>query len=142
MIRTGFMIAVAVGSLMRYYREFPSVSLRTMILAAIDDLVENATLPYGLFYYKELPSLSRNGNNPLLLEALAIGYELTGNVKYLKPGIKTFKRELETQASGSNGAKIHREDAVLWGSGGTKHFAQGFIPFTTFYTALLREGLI
>ncbi len=142
MIRTGFMISVAVGSLMRYYREFPNDGLKALIIAAIDDLLENATLPYGLFYYKELPSLSRNGNNPLLLEALAIGYELTGNVKYLKAGIKTFKREIDTQATGSNGAKIHREDAVLWGNGGTKHFAQGFIPFTTFYTALLREGLI
>mgnify|MGYP000736048214 FL=1 len=30
----------------------------------------------GLFYYKELPSLARNGNNTLLLEALAIAYEL------------------------------------------------------------------
>jgi len=142
LIRTGFMISVAVGSLMRYYREFPSDSLKKLILDAIDDLVENAMLPYGLFYYKELPSLNRLGTNTLLLEAMAIGYELTGNTDYLKAGLKTFQREIRTQPAKAGGAKRHIEDAVIVGNTSPKSFAQTFIPLTTFYVSVLKEKLI
>jgi uncharacterized protein YyaL (SSP411 family) len=89
-IRVGFMISVAVGSLMRYYRVFPSDELKEMMVKAIDDLTENFMTPQGIFVYKELPSLSRNGTNTLLLEAMAIGYELTGDEKYLDYGKKNF----------------------------------------------------
>ena len=65
-----------------------------MLIRAIDDIVENCTLDNGLFYYKELPSLSRNGNNTLLLESLAIAYELTGDKKYLEYGFKTFETNI------------------------------------------------
>ena len=41
--------------------------IKQMLIRAIDDIVENCTLDNGLFYYKELPSLSRNGNNTCLL---------------------------------------------------------------------------
>lgn len=64
---------------MRYYRAIPRDDIRTMILNAVDDMIENCLLENGLFYYKELPSLNRQGNNPLILEALAIAYELSGN---------------------------------------------------------------
>lgn len=40
-IRTGFMISVAIGSVMRYYREFPDPELKAMMLRAVDDLIEN-----------------------------------------------------------------------------------------------------
>ena len=89
-IRVGFMISVAVGSLMRYYRVFPGEELKKMILSAVDDLVDNCLMENGLFYYKELPSLSRNGSNTLLLEAMEIGWELTGEKRYLEYGRKTF----------------------------------------------------
>lgn len=142
LIRTGFMISVAIGSLMRYYRVFPSEELKDLILGAVDDLIENATLPYGLFYYKELPSLNRLGNNTLLLEALTIGYELTGNKEYLKPGLKTFERETSSAVAKPGGAKKHIEDAVIVGSTSPKSFAQFFIPVTTYYVALLKENML
>lgn len=142
LIRTGFMISVALGSLMRYYRVFPSESLKTLMLDAVDDLVENATLPYGLFYYKELPSLNRLGTNTLLLEAMTIGYELSGDPAYLKPGVKTFRREISSQVYKPGGAKRHVEDAVLVGSTSPKSFAQTFLPLTTYYVALLKEHML
>lgn len=92
-IRVGFMISVAIGSIMRYYREFPDPELKEMMLRAVDDLIENCYIEkWGVFYYKELPSLNRLGTNTLLLEALAIAYELSGDAEYLKPGIATFQR--------------------------------------------------
>ncbi|MBO6239893.1 MAG: hypothetical protein J6O61_03500 [Butyrivibrio sp.] len=138
-IRVGFMISVAVGSLMRYYRVFPSDELKKMIIGAIDDLVENQMTPYGLFYYKELPSLSRNGNNPLLLEAMAIAYELTGNDEYLEKGIKTFRKHMASSGF-SLGQKKIIEDSVIVGVGAPKAFAQGFLPLAYFYTQLVKAN--
>lgn len=132
-IRVGFMISVALGSLMRYYRVFPDEKLKIMMLEAVDDLVENAATPQGLFYYKELPSLSRNGNNTLLLEACGIGYELTGKTSYLDAGIRTFKKAISSPSGGIGGKKIV-EDSVIVGNGAPKNFAQSFYPLTYFYT--------
>ena len=135
-IRVGFMISVAVGSLMRFYRVFPDQELKELILGAIDDLTENFMTPYGLFYYKELPSLMRNGNNCLLLESMYIGYELTGDRKYLEFGKKTFWNAIR-DSSDHGGNKRVVEDAVLVGSGPTKSFAQSFLPLVQFYNAMI-----
>ena len=140
-IRVGFMISVAIGSLMRYYRLFPEENLKILILSAIDDLTENFRNPYGLFYYKELPSLQRNGNNTLLLEAMFIGYELTGDTKYLECGLPTFRLSIRDVDANGGGKRIV-EDAVLVGSTPTKSFAQGFLPLVQFYNALVREGML
>ncbi len=134
-IRVGFMISVAVGSLMRYYRVFPSDELKEMMLGAIDDLTENFMTRQGVFVYKELPSLSRTGTNTLLLEAMAIGYELTGDEKYLDFGKKTFMRSYGEARSVSGGKRIV-EDTVIVGAGPTKNFAQSFLPITYFYVKL------
>lgn len=105
LIRVGFMISVAAGSVMRYYRVFPREDIKQMLIRAIDDIVENCTLDNGLFYYKELPSLSRNGNNTLLLESLAIAYELTGDKKYLEYGFKTFETNINNTGRAGVGSK-------------------------------------
>lgn len=140
-IRVVFMIAVAVGSLMRYYRVRPQEKVRTMILHAVDDLMDNARLDNGLFYYKELPSLKRFGNNPIILEALAIAYELTGEKRYLEAGVPTLKYLLARGVGGMGGNKRSVEDTVLTNGLGTKSFAQLMIPVTTYYTACTRENV-
>ncbi len=140
-IRVGFMISVAIGSVMRYYRVFPREDIKEMILREVDDLIENCMLDNGLFYYKELPSLTRNGNNTLLLESLAIAYELTGDVKYLLPGLKTFTRAIAENPGGINGKKVIIDDAVICTGASTKGFAQGFIPLITYYNALQENNI-
>lgn len=135
-IRVPFMISICVGSLMRYYRVFPDESLKEMMIRAVDDMIENCYSPRtGLFYYKELPSLARLGNNTLVLEALSIAYELTGNTDYLKYGEQTFKKAISDSSGISVGKKTLYEGVVLAGSGETKSFAQSFIPLVTYYNA-------
>ena len=137
------MISVAACSLMRYYRVKPDPEIKEMIISAVDDLIENARLKNGLFYYKELPSLKRNGNNPLILEALAAAYELTGDRKYLEAGIPTFKYVMSFKPSGyQGGKKTAVGDAVLCGTASTKSFAQMFVPFASFHAACVRAGLM
>jgi hypothetical protein len=140
-IRVVFMIAVAVGSLMRYYRVRPQEKVKRMILHAVDDLVENARLDNGLFYYKELPSLKRFGNNPIILEALAIAYELTGNKQYLEAGVPTLRYNVAAGAGG-RGNKSIVEDTVMTNAPGSKNFAQLMVPVTSYYVACMREGVL
>lgn len=139
-VRVGFMISVAVGSLMRYYRVFPSDELKTMMLNAVDDLIQSCYMERtGLFYYKELPSLDRLGNNTLLLESLAIAYELTGDAKYLSYGEQTFKKAIHEPSGGSLGKKTIYGDAVVAGNGSPKNFGQCFIPLATYYKAVMEK---
>lgn len=141
-IRVPFMISVAVGSLMRYYREFPRDDIKELILVAVDDMLKNCVMDNGYFYYKELPSLSRVGNNPLVLEALAIAYELTGDKEYLKAGKKTFAANVASSMEGGSTAKRITEDTVLMGNAGTKRFAQMMVPMATYYKALTDAEMI
>ncbi len=137
LVRVGFMISIAVGSLMRYYRVFPDQELKEMILRAVDDLVENCYVEeWGVFYYKELPSLNRVGNNTLLLEALTAAYDLSGDRKYLDYGIETFNNAISDKQPLAGGAKRKEESAVLVGSTSSKGFAQSMIPLSTYYRAV------
>ncbi len=140
-IRVGFMISVAIGSLMRYYRQFPDEELKGLILRAVDDMIENCYVKeWGIFYYKELPSLNRLGNNTLLLEALTAAYDLTKDKEYLKYGIETFKKAISDTPSYSS-AKKHMDDAVLVGNMSSKNFAQSMIPIAGFYRAVCEAGI-
>lgn len=142
-IRVVFMISVAVGSLMRYYRIRPHEKIKGMILRAVKDLCDNARLENGLFYYKELPSLKRLGNNPLVLEALTIAYELSGDVEYIKAGLPTLKYVMSYKAAaGLSFSKRIEEESLIQGTIGTKGFAQLMIPVTVFYVAADRLGLL
>ncbi len=142
MIRTGFMIAVAIGSLMRYYRVSPKDEIRTMILDAVDDLVENCLMDNGLFHYKELPSLNRLGNNTLILEALTYAWELTGDSRYLRYGLPTFRSAVEGTKRSAGGSKSVVDDALINAGDGTKTFAQSFLPLSLFYKAAADCGLL
>ncbi len=141
LIHVVFMIAVAMGSLSRYDRVFPSDKVKKMLLDAADDLVDNCLLPNGLFIYKELPSLNRLGNNTLVLEAMTIAYELSGDIKYLKAGLMTFRYATAGQSS-ALGHKVTKEGSVILEGEPTKGFAQSFIPIAVFYKAASEAGLL
>ena len=141
LIHVGFMIAVAMGSLARYYRVFPREDIRQMLLAAADDLLESCMTRTGLFIYKELPSLNRLGNNTLLLEAFTIAYELSGDLKYLRAGLPTFRGEMAGRA-GIMGEKKVMEGTVILENDPPKHFAQCFIPLSVYYKKAAETGVL
>ncbi len=141
-IRVVFMISIAVGSLMRYYRIRPKESIKSMILRAVDDLIENCYMDNELFYYKELPSLKRLGNNTIILEALTICYELTGDEKYLSYGLMTFESAIENQNATLGGSKKIVGDSVIGSGPGTKNFAQSFLPLVSYYKAAADTGIL
>lgn len=133
-VRVVFMISIAVGSLMRYYRIRPSEKVKGMILRAVDDMMENCRVETGMFYYKELPSLQKT-SGPMILEALAYAYEFTGDTKYLHAGLPTFQEYMREVILHQNLTKTLEEDAILLAGECTKHFAQSFLPVVSFYKA-------
>lgn len=139
-IRVPFMISVACNSLYSYYRINKSEVIKKLILTATDDLIENALLKNGLFYYKELPSLQRNGNNVIILETLSICYNLTGDKKYLEAGKKTFNKAISKEFSSSS--KDFIDNVVLMQGTGTKLFAQSYYPLLKYYNVCVSEGVL
>lgn len=142
-IRVPFMISIAIISLMRYYSICKDEKIKEMMIDAADDLVENAYLESGYFYYKELPSLKRNAGNTTLLEALVIAYELTGKASYLNYGFETFKGAV---GGGSYTAlsfgKKAEEDALVISGNSSKGVGQSFIPLMKYYAACCKAGII
>ena len=141
-IRVPFMISIAVASLMRYYRVRPNENIKTMITEAMDDLIENALLESGVFYYKELPSLAHPNGNPIILEALACAYELTSDEKYLKAGLTLFLQKIKSSAGAGGGKKEKIKDGILLAGAGPKTFAQSFYPLSYYYFHLCKTNLL
>ncbi|MCC8013897.1 MAG: glycoside hydrolase family 127 protein [Eubacterium sp.] len=142
-IRVPFMISIAIISLMRYYIICKDEKIKDMMVDAADDLVENAYLDSGYFYYKELPSLKRTAGNTTLLEAMVIAYELTGKASYLKYGFETFKGAVGNGSYTplSFGKKVD-EDAIIISGNSSKGVGQSFIPLMKFYSACCEAGFI
>ena len=141
MIHVPFMIAVAMGSLYRYYEVLPKEEIKKMLLSAAEDLLETCLTPTGLFIYKELPSLNRLGNNTLVLEALTIAWQLSGDIRFLQAGIPSFRRDMASR-SGVVGKKTVREGTVLLENDPPKHFAQSYLPLALFYKAATDAGIL
>ena len=104
-------------------------------------MIENCVLDCGLFYYKEMPSLKRNGNNTTVLEALTSAYRLTGRRKYLEAGIKTFTEYMREKSGNYSGDKYEKDGAVIVSGQSTKGIAQSFMPVASFYSAIVKEGI-
>lgn len=126
---------------MRYYRINKTDELKELIMLAVDDILDNCMLDCGLFYYKELPSLARLGNNTLLLEAMAAGYELTGDKRYLEAGLATMRRALMEPHKYVGGDKQIIGDALVVAGDSTKNFTQSFYPIAYYYKCLVEAGM-
>ena len=143
-IRVPFMISVAVGSLMRYYRIQPQAVIKELIVSAMEDLLEDAQYADGLFYYKELPSLRHTSSTPIVLEALAYAWELTGDKKFLEGGLANLRAIIgrSNDRIGGRGKKLLIEDAVVTMGSGTKEFSQAHGPVAAYTKALETAGLL
>ncbi|MFO7946642.1 MAG: glycoside hydrolase family 127 protein [Armatimonadota bacterium] len=143
LVRVPFMIAVAINSLMRYWHVRPEDRVKEMIVTAAEDLVENALMYDGLFYYKELPSLHRRTANTLCLEALANARELSGDDSFIEAGMAMFRETIREVPEGYSGPKFEAGDAVIWPRGpGSKAFGANFLPTLRFYKAAVEAGVM
>ena len=146
-VRVPFMITIALNSLMRYYWITKDERVKKMIIDVTDDLIENAIMRGGIVYYKELPSLQRRSATPHLLETLAYAYELTGDQRYLKIGLRQLEYMLDRglRRGGVPGRKEVRGYSIVKGyglPGPGFAFASSLIPLLTFYNAASKNGMM
>jgi hypothetical protein len=95
-VRVVFMNSLTLASLARYYRYVPGEPLKKLILAETDDLIRYGRNRNGLFYYKELPSLQRQGSTVMILQLLGEAFRLSGDRRYLQAGLPDLEHFLRT----------------------------------------------
>ncbi|RKN70066.1 beta-L-arabinofuranosidase domain-containing protein [Paenibacillus ginsengarvi] len=139
--RSGFMICIAVNSLMRYYRIRPDERIKQMIVDALEDYVEHCYVKEtGMFYYKELPSTQHLHSNPICLESLSYAYEFSGDLKYLEAGRVTFEEAIRVAQGSGKTREISGEALIFWGDS-PKKFAQYYYPIFYYYRTILKAGI-
>ncbi|GBG05588.1 hypothetical protein PAT3040_00072 [Paenibacillus agaridevorans] len=140
--RSGFMICIAVNSLMRYYRIRPEVRIKQMIIDAMEDYVEHCYVKAtGLFYYKELPSTQHLHTNPICLESLSYAFEFTGDKKFLEVGRVTFKEAIQTVGPGDKERREISGNALIFWGDSPKKFAQYYYPIFYYYHTIVKAGI-
>jgi len=149
MVRVPFMTGIALSSLMRYYQLTERDEVADLILDELDDLIEHALQDDDLFYYKELSSLQRRHPSANLLEALAYGYVLSDDERFLEAGVPTLERLLEGGLFVGGGQPSGRKESAgagivkgYAGAPGPKAFAQRFVPLVVFYRSLIEAGMV
>ncbi|MEM2561124.1 MAG: glycoside hydrolase family 127 protein [Candidatus Bathyarchaeia archaeon] len=146
-VRVPFMITIALNSLMRYYWITGDERVKKVIVEVLDDLIENAIMRGGILYYKELPSLQHRSPTPHFLESLAYAYELTGDQKYLRIGLRQLEYMLDRgfRRGGLPGRKEVRGDSIVKGyglPGPGFAFASSLISILTFYKAASENNML
>lgn len=139
--RSGFMICIAVNSLMRYYRISPEERIKQMIVDAVADYVEHCYVKEaGMFYYKELPSTQHLHSNPICLESLSYAYEFTGDPNYLEVGRVTFEEAIRVAPAREKKRERSGDALIFWGDS-PKKFAQYYYPIFYYYHTILKAGI-
>ena len=144
MVRSVFMISIAVNSLARYLLIDEDKRVKKLIIETMDDLLENCIGLGGVFYYKELPSLKRPHLDHHVLESLAYAYRFTGNKRYLQVAARQFAAMLDNGENGGGMVKRKRieDNAVIYGEGDGRGFAWCYTSLVIFSTVAGREGVL
>lgn len=131
MVRVPFMNALTGTSLAMWHLATGDIAAKRVAVAIADDLIENATLPWGLPYYKELPTVQQPTASTLTIELYSYAYRLTGDRKYLEAALVPLEDELSNLTAGT---KVKRKMTngiyTMHGSAppGGKVFAQMLVP--------------
>jgi len=143
MPRVVFMIALTMNSLARYLLLEDDERVKKLIAHVMDDLIAHCTLPGGIFYYKELPSLRRVAPTVHSIESLTHAYRFTGDLRYLKIATRQFYAFAERADSGRGGPKVVDDSgAVIRGTGGGRPFADSYTSLILFAGEATKAGLL
>jgi hypothetical protein len=145
MPRVPFMIAITGNSLARYTRLKPVKRIDELIVSMTDDLIDHVRGPDGIFVYKEFPSLHRPFVPPQILQLLTHAWRITGDLRYLRIGVKQLAYFLRQPLPARDFSKqVDPCGAVLLGfsssSGST--FAFNYPGLAAFSAAARRTGLL
>ena len=116
-----------------------------MVVAMTDDLIAHMRGTDGVFVYKELPSLRKPFAPPQVLHLLTHAWRITGNIRYLRVGVRQLAYFLRLQTPARDFVKrLDPCGAILLGasssSGAT--FAFNYPGLTAFAAAARPLGLL
>ncbi len=146
MDRVPFMIHVGVAGLYEYYKLRPEKRIKETLLAVIDDMVKECYSPLtDMFYGKQFPAVRFQNLNGMILESLAIAYELTSDESYIKKGLGMFQWiTVENQPAIYDFSKYKEDEyTVIYNcQTGPKRCAQSLLPILHYYRYLIELGYL
>lgn len=144
MDRVPFMIHVGLEGLYQYYEQCPDGEVKNTILTVVDDMIDHCYIKRAdMFMGKQYPAVRFQNLNGMVLESLAIAYELTGNRDYIKKGLGMFSWiTVENQPPVYDFSKYkHNEYTVIYNCPcGPKRCAQTLLPLLHYYNLALSLG--
>lgn len=146
MDRVPFMIHVGIVGLYQYYKVSPSTRVYSVLCKVIEDVrTQCLHKQTNMFMGKQHPSIRYQNLNGMVLETMAIGYDLTGDVTYLKDSLGMFSWiTTENPPPIYDFSKVKRDAfTVIYNCPvGPKRCAQSLLPLLHFYAAGMREKLL
>lgn len=146
MDRVPFMIHVGVVGLWQYYELTGDKKAKDTLLSVVDDMVYHCYIPrINMFFGKQYPAVRFQNLNGMVLESLAIAYELTGNEEYIEKGLGMFSWiTMENQPPIYDFSKYKEDEfTVIYNCpAGPKRCAQTLLPLLHYYVCILELGYI
>lgn len=146
MDRVPFMMHVGIVGLYQYYEMEPQRQVKETILTVVDDIIRHCYIKrIDMFFGKQYPAVRFLNLNGMVLESLAIAYELTGDVEYMKKGLGMFAWiTVENQPPLYDFSKYKHDDfTVIYNCPvGPKRCAQTLLPLLHYYRYAVELRLI
>lgn len=144
--RVPFMMHVGIVGLYQYYEICPVEKVRDTIMVVIGDIIRHCYIKRAdMFFCKQHPAVRFLNLNGMVLESLAIAYELTGNRGYIEKGLGMFQWiTVENQPPIYDFSKYkENEYTVIYNCpAGPKRCAQTLLPLLHYYRYAFDLGII
>lgn len=146
MDRVPFMIHVGVMGLYQYYQICPEPVVKITLLTVIDDMIRECYMGRtDMFYGKQAPAVRFQNLNGMVLETLAVAYELTGDSSYIEKGLGMFSWiSVENPPPVYDFSKYKEDEyTVIYNCpAGPKRCAQTLLPFLRYYRLAMELGYL
>jgi hypothetical protein len=137
MDRVPFMMHVGIAGLYQYYEIKPEKRIKDIILMIVDDIIRHCYIKrLDMFFAKQYPAVRFLNLNGMVLESLAIAYELTGRKEYIKKGFGMFSWITEENQPPIYDFSKYKQDefTVIYNCPtGPKRCAQTLLPLLHYY---------
>lgn len=137
MDRVPFMMHVGIAGLYQYYEIKPEKRIKDIILMIVDDIIRHCYIKrLDMFFAKQYPAVRFLNLNGMVLESLAIAYELTGRKEYIKKGFGMFSWITEENQPPIYDFSKYKQDefTVIYNCpAGPKRCAQTLLPLLHYY---------
>lgn len=145
MDRVPFMMHVGIAGLYQYYEIKPEKQVKDTILLVVDDIIRHCYMErIDMFFTKQYPAVRFLNLNGMVLESLAIAYELTGDEEYIRKGLGMFSWiTVENQPPIYDFSKYKQDEfTVIYNCpAGPKRCAQTLLPLLHYYRYVVELNL-